>query len=128
LNWVRTKSKLTIERSFIFELINYGCLKHFTNEFIKSKYRLIVEAISNLKKDKTIYNKEQIFIIIQEINEINKPANYSSNLRKCICYVDCMLNKADVSEYDYQSDHDASQTPPPLYETTTPPKTLSRSP
>ena len=128
LNRIKTTRKLTIERSFIFELMNNGCLKHFTNEFIKSKDRLIIEAITNLKKNKIVDNKEQIFRIIKWINEISTPSVYSLSLRKCMCYVDCMLNKADVSEYDYQSDHDASQTPPPLYETTTPSQTPSRSP
>lgn len=120
LNRIKTTRKLAMERSFIFELMNNGCLKHFTNEFIKSKYRLIIEAITNLEKNKIVDNKEQILIIIKRINEISTPHVCSLSLRKCMCYVDCMLNKADVSEYDSQSDHDASQTPPPLYETTTP--------
>ncbi len=111
LNRIKTTRKLTIERSFIFELMNNGSLKHFTNEFIKSKDRLIIEAITNLKKNKIVDNKEQIFIIIKWINEISTPSVYSLSLRKCMCYVDCMLNMADVSEYDYQSYHDASQTP-----------------
>ena len=127
LNRIKTTRKLAIERSFIFELMNNGCLKHFTNEFIKSKDRLIIEAITNLEKNKIVDNKEQIFIIIKWINEISTPPVYSLSLRKCMCYVDCMLNKADVSEYDYQSDHDASQTPPPLYETP-PPQNPPRSP
>ena len=111
LNRIKTKRKLALERSFIFELMNNGCLKHFTNEFIKSKDRLIIEAITNLEKNKIFDNKEQIFIIIKWINEISTQHVDSLSLRKCMCYVDYMLNMADVSKYDYQSVHDTSQTP-----------------
>lgn len=97
LNQAKTRSNLAIERSFIFSLINNGCLKHFTKEFTGLKYRLIIEAISNLEKDKIIDNKEQIFMIIKELYK-NEPSVHSTSLRKCICYIDCLLNMEDVSE------------------------------
>ena len=95
LNPEKTRSDLIMERSFIFSLINNGCLKHFTKAFIRSKYRIIFEAISNLEKDKIIENKGQIYSTMREIYKIQED---STNLRKCICYIDCMLNREDVSE------------------------------
>lgn len=98
LNWSKTKSNLAIERSFILSLINNGCLKNFTKEFIGNKYRLIFEAISNLEKDEIIDNKEKIFMIMKEIYKVRMSSTYSSNIRKCICYIDYMLNSEDVCE------------------------------
>lgn len=97
LNMERIRSYQSLERSFILNLINNDCLKHFTDEFIKSKYVLIFEAFSNFEKEKIIENKVLISSIIKKIYKIHKP-KYSSNLRKCICYIDYMLNKDDVSE------------------------------
>jgi hypothetical protein len=71
-------------------------LKHFTKEFIRTK-AIIIEAFSNLEKEKIFENKEHILMILKEIYR-NKLSGNPTTLRKGICYVDCALNMADVSE------------------------------